>query len=74
MHGGVYEWTADWYAPKWGPGPYTDPVGPARGREKAIRGGSWGVEGWECRSAYRRGVGPKTRGDNLGFRVVMELR
>src|SRR5262249_10364720 len=45
MHGGVYEWTSDWYTPKLGRGAQTDPTGPERGKEKVIKGGSWGVEG-----------------------------
>ena len=40
MHGSLYEWVMDWY------GPYdekqkTDPVGPAEGAERVMRGGSY---------------------------------
>jgi len=40
MHGNVYEWCLDWYGP-YEKGRTADPIGPAQGTEKVIRGGSF---------------------------------
>jgi formylglycine-generating enzyme required for sulfatase activity len=40
MHGNVYEWCLDWYAP-YAAGEAVDPKGPAAGTEKVVRGGSF---------------------------------
>jgi formylglycine-generating enzyme required for sulfatase activity len=42
MNGGVWEWTADWYDAKYYfESEKDDPAGPAEGKEKVLRGGSW---------------------------------
>jgi formylglycine-generating enzyme required for sulfatase activity len=42
MNGGVWEWTGDWYDREYyRQAPEQDPEGPAEGKEKALRGGSW---------------------------------
>jgi len=40
MHGSVYEWCQDWYAP-YEPKSTTDPAGPADGKRRVARGGSF---------------------------------
>ena len=71
MHGNVWEWCADWYAP-YPTGPVSDPAGPDSGTERVRRGGSWFKEGWLCRSANRNFAHPPSRYRTLGFRVVRE--
>ncbi len=69
MHGGVEEWTLDWY------GPYVatdtiDPVGYADGPSKVVRGGSHNVHLQTLRSANRSSSNRTDKHFLLGFRVV----
>ena len=68
-HGNVDEWCQDWY------GPYssksaTDPLGPASGDFRVIRGGSWYGFAVDCRSADRLGDTADYRRDYVGFRLA----
>lgn len=71
MHGNVWEWVQDWYGPYPASQTAVNPVGPARGKYKVIRGGSWTNDFDLCRSAARMKVAPGNRHLNLGFRVVL---
>jgi sulfatase-modifying factor enzyme 1 len=49
-----------------------DPMGPALGSARVIRGGSWRYDAQALRSAYRDYGGPGSRSVNVGFRLVRE--
>lgn len=69
MHGNVREWCWDWYGPY--EGVAVDPKGPELGEIRVFRGGSWGENASECRSANRDGFSPTASTDNYGFRVAL---
>jgi formylglycine-generating enzyme required for sulfatase activity len=71
MHGNIFQWCNDWYG-EYSAGEKINPKGPEKGTNKIIRGGGWHNPAWECRSAYRGGVGlyPGTKGTGIGFRIV----
>ncbi len=70
MHGNVWEFCHDWYAPY----PATDsidPKGPPAGNFKVVRGGSWKNSAEMCRSSYRTHVAASETRGNFGFRIVL---
>jgi formylglycine-generating enzyme required for sulfatase activity len=69
MHGNVWEWCLD----SWGSypaGAVTDPF-TTGGFARVIRGGSWAVESFGCRSALRSVGNPGDAYIDVGFRVVL---
>ena len=68
MHGNVSEWCADWYG-EYAGAAASDPQGPAKGKQRVLRGGSWRSYPGACRSAFRHGGEGRARSYNLGFRV-----
>lgn len=70
MSGNVWEWAFDWYsdAPL---GAATDPLGPAEGQGRVMRGGSWGGDAPKARVA-ERGAAPVgyRRAGLIGFRLI----
>lgn len=71
MHGNVYEWCSDWFAP-YVNAQIVDPVGASSGQYRVCRGGGWIVNAWFCRSANRHTFSPDFRGIGLGFRVALD--
>jgi formylglycine-generating enzyme required for sulfatase activity len=69
MSGNVYQWCLDWYG-KYPGGTVKDWTGPATGKSRVLRGGSWYYTELYCRSAYRD-YDPSFIGNSFGFRVAL---
>jgi formylglycine-generating enzyme required for sulfatase activity len=65
MHGNVWEWVEDCYAPSPGAS-YLNGYCP----DRVIRGGGWQAEAKHLRSATREGAQPSQQHDGIGFRVA----
>ena len=74
MHGNVREWCQDWFG-DYAKGEVTDPLGPVESRSNAriYRGGSASCDAELCASATRGWLRPDSRGQQLGFRVVLSV-
>ncbi|HEV3166040.1 MAG TPA: SUMF1/EgtB/PvdO family nonheme iron enzyme [Isosphaeraceae bacterium] len=76
LAGNAFEWTADWFDPKYfqqfRTAPASNPIGPARSKSKppqvVIKGGS---KSWEC--AWREGMKADARMDFIGFRCALTV-
>ena len=73
MSGNAYEWVHDWYAEDY----YTtcsdgviDPLGPASGTLRMMRGGSWRIFSSGCRTTLRQDRSALHAYNYVGFRVA----
>ncbi len=74
MSGGVWEWTGDRYdAAYFGESPAENPMGPAGGTFRVVRGGSWadcaGAVTVSFRMTSSDGDRPMSPSPNIGFRI-----
>jgi formylglycine-generating enzyme len=67
----VHEWCADWYSPDYyAISPEKNPQGPADGKRRASRGGSWRHYIKVSRCAARSSIPPEFHYADYGFRIA----
>jgi formylglycine-generating enzyme required for sulfatase activity len=72
MSGNVWEWCLDWRGVyRAGGEPFVDPRGSSKSPYRALRGGSWRVDGNVIRTTYRNGYKPDYAHSSIGFRVAL---
>ena len=74
--GNVWEWAADWWHTNHTATPRSNPVGPAGGTAKVIRGGSYMCHHSYCnryRVAARSSNTPDSTAGNIGFRCASDV-
>jgi OmpA-OmpF porin, OOP family len=72
MAGNHKEWCFDWYGDLYYKvSPAENPVGPERGTNRVLRGGSWGSQADRMRISFRNADFPYNSALDFGFRVVI---
>ena len=73
MAGNAFEWVADWYgANYYANSPARNPVGPADGQYKVLRGGSWQFSRNAALATAREVSNPVMYNDSIGFRCAQD--
>jgi formylglycine-generating enzyme required for sulfatase activity len=72
--GNTFDWTQDWWVPRYDSSLTRDPQGPPEGQHKSARGGSWAgsAEGISAVS-NKYSLAPETRNEYTGFRMAYSL-
>lgn len=76
LTGNVSEWCSDWYSPTFykEAGSRKNPTGPAKGKEKVVRGGNFkDYVGDRFRPSFRNKRLPSGKSNELGFRIVLDV-
>ena len=69
----VWEWVSDWFdSTYYQRSTERNPVGPATGERKVMRGGSWARLAINSRTAFRNSGPPDARYNNVGFRCAKD--
>jgi formylglycine-generating enzyme required for sulfatase activity len=70
----VHEWCLDWFdSDYYSVSPERNPQGPAEGKRRASRGGSWRHQMKVSRCAARSSIPPEFQYADYGFRIVRDL-
>jgi len=71
MAGNVWEWTFDWFqSAYYDVSPHENPIGPATGSTRVMRGGSWHNSADGVRTVARASIKPEDTFNTLGFRCA----